>query len=150
MCIRNARKIIMTFSVLLSVLLISGTRICQAGEWIIPVKNSQVFFQTNGPLTEFDNGDWWTNINNGIGSQAHVYELIVPPVVDSTFSIVLEIYDPESFASDNDLDEQNGMTWDKTTFTLWNPAGNKIVARRVFERQFGGALPDLSALLIDH
>jgi uncharacterized repeat protein (TIGR01451 family) len=103
-----------------------------ATEWVFPRTGSKALFQTNGPKANIDNGDWWTNENNGIGSQPHLYELYVPATVDSLFTIHLEIYDPECYLTHLDLDQKSGVAWDDVVFTLYNPKGDRIVKQQTF------------------
>ncbi len=103
-----------------------------AGEWIFPRTGSKALFQTNGPKADIDSGDWWTNENNGIGAQPHVYELYVPNTVDSLFIIQLEIYDPECYLTHLDLDQKSGVTWDDAVFTLYSPQGGRLVKQQTF------------------
>ncbi len=114
-------------------LLLTGAGPIQAAEVVLPT-TPELFFQTNGPLTERDNGDWWTSVDGG--DTLHYFEIIVPPAVNPGFTLTVDIYDPESFDNNGGLDEQDkrgGNEWDSTRFKIYPPAGNTPIAEMEFE-----------------
>ena len=39
-----------------------------------------VYFETNGPYTPLDNGDWWTHVD--YGNRSHEYQMVIPETVN--------------------------------------------------------------------
>lgn len=102
-----------------------------AAEQVYPQsQNGYGYFQTNGRYSEINNGDWWTNLN--YGNSNHVYKIIVPQSVSPSFVLTLDVFDPESFKTNNDLDEidpyrigGNGR-WDDTYYRVISPNGTEL------------------------
>ena len=103
-----------------------------AGELICPPDGTNAFFQTNGPNAEFNWGDWWTNSNEDGGSQPHMFEIYVPESVSSSFTMEIELYDPECYQTGSEVDELEGVgvppAWDMTEFKLYAPDGSTKIA----------------------
>lgn len=101
-----------------------------AAELLLPVTPG-LFFEANGPKTERDNGDWWTNKNGG--DTLHVFEIIVPVTAEPNFVLTVDLFDPESY--DMGLDEKDkrgGKTWDNTYFSLYPPTGTTPIVEKTY------------------
>jgi uncharacterized repeat protein (TIGR01451 family) len=94
------------------------------------------FFETNGPESPLDNGDWWTNSDYGAiwGNGWHKFQIVVPPAALSNpdFVVEIEIFDPECNQTGTEMDEMdknkiggNGR-WDDAYFRLYDPHGVEI------------------------
>ncbi|HOC25180.1 MAG TPA: SdrD B-like domain-containing protein, partial [bacterium] len=102
----------------------------EAGQVVLPSKDN-VLMQTNGPGSEFDDGDYWTHPD--YGNSPHIFWLEIPAGVNPDFMINLQLWDPESFSNNpesaTDSDEQKGNGWEDTEFALYAPDGSLIVSR---------------------
>ncbi len=122
---KSILMLLIGFSILVNV------AILPAGQQIYPKsQNNYAFFQTNGSYSEINNGDWWTNRHHG--NTTHLYKIVVPQSVSPSFVLTMDVFDPESFRTDNDLDEidpprigGNGR-WDDTYFRVLSPNGTQI------------------------
>ncbi|MBN2356803.1 hypothetical protein JXO59_11870, partial [candidate division KSB1 bacterium] len=121
-----------TVAIVAALFCIGSAGLSLAAEIYVPNDTSHAQLQTNGPVGELDNGDWWSNNNTALGNQPHVYLIYVPITVPEDFLIHLDIYDPECFATGSELDEQKGGQWDETTFKLIAPDGNTIVVEQTY------------------
>ncbi len=101
-----------------------------AGEIVIPPISSKAHLQTNGPLGELDNGDWWSNVSGG--NQPHIFLIYVPPAVAADFMIQLDLFDPECYQTDGEMDELKGRSWDPTTFRILAPDGSTVITEQTF------------------
>lgn len=132
---RLCNELISFFWILLSVLiLVIGIMTIGslfAGEVILPAKEG-VLIQTNGPLAEFDDGDWWTNKAFG-GYGSHIFMVEVPTGTNPNFVVEVELWDPECYSNDPqslvDSDEQKWGAWENTTFTLYSPTHVQMVTK---------------------
>lgn len=101
-----------------------------AGQVVLPSKDN-VLMQTNGPDSEFDDGDYWTHPD--YGNSPHIFWLEIPAGVNPDFMINLQLWDPESFSNNpesaTDSDEQKGNGWEATDFSLYAPDGSLIISR---------------------
>jgi uncharacterized repeat protein (TIGR01451 family) len=100
-----------------------------AGQVVLPSKDN-VLMQTNGPASEFDDGDYWTHPAHG--NSPHIFWLEIPKGVNASFRVTLQLWDPESFSNNpesaTDSDEQKGNGWEATTFSLYAPNGSLITS----------------------
>lgn len=108
-----------------------------SSEIVLPMKDN-VLMQTNGPDSEFDDGDYWSHRDHG--NAAHQFILEVPVGLNPDFIARIQLWDPESFStsemSATDTDEQKGNGWEATTFTLYSPTSVEI-----FQRVYDGGDP---------
>ncbi len=111
---------------------VGGPSLSMAGEYFFPPWHSRSVLQTNGPQSDLESGDWWSNANNGLGGQPHVYELYVPAAVDPSFAITLQIYDPECYLTFTEKDQKKGATWDTAVFSLISPDNQRVVVERSY------------------
>ncbi|HOX86452.1 MAG TPA: SdrD B-like domain-containing protein [bacterium] len=95
-----------------------------------------IFFQASGPQAPVDNGDWWTNAD--YGNQPHEFQMEIPASADPEFTVTVQVYDPECFDTNGDLDEMdkpkingNGR-WDETYFQVLAPDGVTLVSDITF------------------
>ncbi|MBN1999555.1 DUF11 domain-containing protein [candidate division KSB1 bacterium] len=103
-----------------------------SAEVVLPFTTG-LYFQTNGPLTERNNGDWWTSVTGG--DTLHYFEIVVPASVDPGFVLSVDVFDPESFKANGGLDEQDkrgGNEWDSTAFKVYPPTGNTPISEMEF------------------
>lgn len=96
------------------------------GAITIPQDGTNAFFQTNGPNSELKWGDWWTSSDASAGNQPHMFEIYVPSSVPGSYTLEIELYDPESYQTGSEIDEQEGVglpskEWDSTHFWLLAP-----------------------------
>lgn len=101
-----------------------------SGELVLPPLSASVVVQTNGPQGLLSHGDWWSN--SAGGNQAHCYNLYVPQGVPNAFAIRLELFDPECYQTNGELDERKGTTWDSARFRLIAPDGTTVIADQTF------------------
>jgi uncharacterized repeat protein (TIGR01451 family) len=101
-----------------------------AGEVILPPLLSPAVIQTNGPNGLLSHGDWWSNSVGG--NQPHLFNLYVPTAVPDDFMIQLELFDPECFQTNGELDERKGTSWDQTRFRLLAPDGITVIIDRTY------------------
>lgn len=118
--------------VLSIVLLFVVIAISLADEVVCPPGTSNTFLQTNGPNGYLKWGDWWTSGNANGGNQPHQFNIYVPCTVDSDFTIQVQLYDPESFQTGSEIDEEEGTAWDSTTFRIVAPDGSTEIARQIY------------------
>ncbi len=106
--------------------------IAVSSEVVLPMKEN-VLMQTNGPDSEFDDGDYWTHRDHG--NAAHQFVVEVPPGLNPDFVARIQLWDPESYSTSEqsltDTDEQKGNGWEATTFTLYSPT-NAPIAQSVY------------------
>lgn len=102
----------------------------QAAEVYLPPDTCKAQLQTNGPWTELNNGDWWTNHYGGL--QSHVYLIYVPKTVPLLFTVHLDLWDPECYRTGSELDQQRGDKWDETSFRLLAPDGYTVIVDSTF------------------
>lgn len=106
------------------------------GQWVFPPTPAKTQLRTNGPFCDISSGDGWSNVGPLSGSKPHVYEIYLPATVDPLFTVQLDIFDPECFGLGADRDERHGAHWDRTTFVLYAPQADAIVAQRHFDPTF--------------
>ncbi len=99
----------------------------QGGQVLFPGSN-RIFIQTNGPESEFNDGDWWTHKDYGNGP--HIFLIEVPEGTNPNFIVEVMLFDPESYNPDPaslvDNDERKLGPWENTTFTLYSPTNALI------------------------
>ncbi|MBN1542820.1 DUF11 domain-containing protein [candidate division KSB1 bacterium] len=113
------------------VVLIASISPLAAAPIVFPLYD-HIFFQTSGPETPLDNGDWWAA--QDYGNQPHHFQMIVPESADPDFVVTVQVYDPESYETNGDLDEMdkpkingNGR-WDYTYFQVVAPDGETLIS----------------------
>jgi uncharacterized repeat protein (TIGR01451 family) len=122
-----AGRLVMIFMILHG---ISINASLMAAELLAPVTPG-LFFQANGPQTERNNGDWWTNKNGGDSLQ--VFEIVVPVTADPHFTLTVDLYDPECFNSGLDeRDKRGDNKWDNTLFKLYPPTGSTPIIEKTY------------------
>ncbi len=114
-------------AILVALFLSSTVQFSNSAELILP-QTENLYFQTNGALAEDNNGDWWTQTT--LGDTVQLFHILVPESVSPAFQLTIDIFDPECFKTNNDLDEKNKrgavQTWDSTYFKLISPTGDTI------------------------
>ncbi|MBD3386454.1 DUF11 domain-containing protein [candidate division KSB1 bacterium] len=112
---------------LVVLLVLCTIQLSSSAELILP-QTEYLYFQTNGAFAEDNNGDWWTRTT--LGDTVQMFHILVPESVSPVFILTVDIFDPECFKTNNDLDEKNKrgaiQTWDSTYFKLVSPAGDTI------------------------
>lgn len=95
----------------------------------LPPAGSIAQIQTNGPNGERRWGDWYTSNNPPAGGPGyHSFDIYVPCTIAPTQTIIIDLFDPESYDSGGpDFDEITGAR-DSTMFTLTNPSGSLVAA----------------------
>jgi len=126
----NMNRLSTPFSLFIGLVLASFAGKALAGEVVLPPLTASAVVQTNGPQAPLSHGDWWSN--SAGGNQPHCYYLYVPYGVPDAFVIRLELFDPECFQTNGELDERKGLSWDATRFELLAPDGLTVIADRTF------------------
>ena len=121
------------FLIIIPVLLFGLIVQVTAGEFVVPPDTAVIAIRTNGPYSSLTYGDWWTNSDVNAGNSEHEYDIYVPGKVPATFTINLELYDPESFQTALELDTKRGTKWDSTTFRLVAPDGSTEIVSETFD-----------------
>jgi uncharacterized repeat protein (TIGR01451 family) len=109
-----------------------------------PFPSGAVFFQTSGPNTHLNIGDWYTNNNTNNppgagpgGNEPHEFLLFVPCAIPPTSPIQVFLFDPELWPGTGAIDEIRDANHTKTqlaadaddaTFTLLAPDNSVVVS----------------------
>jgi uncharacterized repeat protein (TIGR01451 family) len=91
----------------------------------IPPTSSDVFIQTNGPLTPISDGDWYTSPANGVAAGYHYIQINIPCDWPAATPIHIDLYSAEMNSNAPNTDEDDIPPPFPTTFELYG-AGTTI------------------------